>query len=136
MAAYVHQRKDKAGEELVGALIDQLYGRMDVALPLSWAEGLYGIAYGMTWLLANGLMEGDVNEVLSEVDARIMERSPKRIKDYGWGHVLAGLLYYVLYRLKYWQEQGVAQQLPFDPEYLEALEEGPSDKYLTISEKS
>lgn len=121
LAAYTHWRKDEVEDELVGTLIDQFYQKMDVALPCSWTDGLYGIAYGITWLLSNGFMEGEVDEVLSDIDTRIMERNPLRIIDYGWRYGLAGLLYYVLFRLKHWQTHQ-HEQPPFDADYLEALE--------------
>lgn len=122
LAAYAHYRKEEMGDELAGILMDQLYEKLSVAMPLNWTDGLYGIAYAITWLIANGFMEGNVSEVLSDIDARIMERDPLRMTDYSWEYGLAGLLFYVLFRLKYEHENKQDQRLPFDSDYLEALE--------------
>lgn len=119
LAQYDHLKNNDYYEELIGELIDDLYLKMRSDLNIDLGKGLCGIAYGIAYLLHNGLMEGDINGILEDIDSRIMERSPPRITDYSLETGLAGILYYVLYRLQIAQENYLP--LPFDQEYLKHL---------------
>lgn len=120
LAKYDHTFNNDLYEGLIGELIDEIYTRIANSSPnIDFGEGLCGIAYGLAWLLDEHLMEGDLNDVLEEADRRIMERDPLRISDYSLASGLAGILYYVLYRLQIAQKQHLA--LPFDAKYLHRL---------------
>lgn len=114
-----HIQNNDLYRDLTGELIDDIYANIGNSLNIDLGEGLCGIALGIAWLLHHNLMEGDINDILEEADCRIMERAPLRITDYSWRTGLAGILYYVLYRLQIAQEQHLP--IPFDPEYLEHL---------------
>lgn len=120
LASYARYKNENLYEELAGKLLDELYEKMTPDMAVTWKEGVCGIAFGIMWLLVHHLVEGEPNEILEEIDARIMEREPERIMDYSWHNGLAGILYYVLYRLQYWTENG--GDMPFDSMYLKSLE--------------
>ena len=100
LAQYDHTQNNSYYEELIGELIDELYLKIDDDLSIDFANGLCGMAYGIAWLLNNDLMDGDIHDILEDIDNRIIERNPLRITNYSLGTGLAGILYYVLYRLK------------------------------------
>lgn len=121
LALYDKTKNNNDNEELIGELIDDFYSNMRNDINVDFGYGLCGIAYGISWLLYNGLMDGDINDVLKSIDDRIMERNPLRITDYSLKTGLAGILYYVLYRLQIAQENNLPT--PFDAEYLKQLYE-------------
>lgn len=120
LAKYNHTHLKDLHIELIEDLIGDVYKKIEnTNLSIDFEEGICGIAYGLAWLLNQQIMEGDLTEVLKEVDQRIMERDPLRITDYTLQTGLSGILYYVLYRLQIAQEQNLA--IPFDTEYLYRL---------------
>lgn len=120
LAQYDQEKNNNLYEELIGELIDEIYSNVEKNnLNIDFGEGLCGIAFGIAWLLHHRLMEGDINEILEEVDERIMERDPLRMTDYTLKTGLTGILYYVLYRLQIAQENH--QSVPFDRDYLYRL---------------
>ena len=133
LAQYDHIRNNNYNEELIGELIDDLYSNMKKDINIDLGKGLCGIAYGIAWLFHKDLMEGDINDILEEVDNRIMERNPLRITDYSLETGLAGILYYVLYRLQIAQENNLS--IPFDVEYLKHLHRA-SQSIIITPEKS
>ena len=60
--------------------------------------GLAGISYGTTLLSKLGLVECDLNSVLADVDAKIMERDPRRMSDYSVRTGAGGVLLYLALR--------------------------------------
>lgn len=112
-------------EDLIEELINEMYSRIaNNNLNIDLGCGLCGIAYGLTWLVDHQLMEGDLSEVLFEVDRQIMERSPLRINDYSLKNGLAGILYYILYRIQIAQQKHLP--LPFDAKYINDLNKAAS----------
>lgn len=119
LAQYDHTVNNDLYRDLTGELIDDIYTGIGNSLNIDLGKGLCGIALGIAWLVHHHLMEGDIDDILEEADGRIMEREPLRITDYSLQNGLAGILYYVLYRLQIAQERNTPT--PFDPEYLEHL---------------
>ena len=119
LAQYDHLKNNDLYEELIVELIDGIYTNINNTQNINLGDGLCGIALGLAWLVHHNLMEGDINDILENVDNRIMERNPIRITDYSLETGLAGILYYVLYRLQVAQELNL--NIPFDKAYLKDL---------------
>lgn len=120
LTKYDHTQNNNLYEDLIEELIEQLYSRIASSnISIDLEEGLCGIAYGLAWLLNHHFIKGEINDVLEEADLQIMERDPLRITDYSLQTGLAGILYYVLYRLQIAQEQNLT--IPFDSKYLNRL---------------
>lgn len=78
-------------------LINELYSEISSQLPIDFANGLSGIAWGITYLIINNFVEAD-DDVLNEFDEKIMAIDAEKIKDYSLEQGLAGIAYYAMAR--------------------------------------
>ena len=80
------------GEELVDDLCNEIHENY----PLNFKNGLSGIVWGIEYLIRNKYIEADTDEVLEELDKKILEWDVRRITDISLETGLAGLAYYVI----------------------------------------
>lgn len=57
--------------EFANELIDEIYTEINVETPISFADGLAGIGWGLHYLVKNKFVKADIDEVLSEIDNAI-----------------------------------------------------------------
>lgn len=86
-------------EEYAGDLLDEIFEDIHAGLTLDFENGLSGIGWGFLYLLKNHFVEGDPDEVLSEIDQRMMEINLSRVVDKSVECGLGGYLYYLSERL-------------------------------------
>ena len=60
-------------ENFAGDLIDEIYQEITVETPVDFENGLAGIGWGIEYLVQNGFIEANTDEVLEEFDYRISE---------------------------------------------------------------
>ncbi|MGV8090712.1 MAG: hypothetical protein AB2L24_02430 [Mangrovibacterium sp.] len=53
-------------------MIDEIYEEISLSTPLDFANGLAGIGWGIEYLVQNHFIEADPDEVLEEIDKRLM----------------------------------------------------------------
>ncbi|MDH6533772.1 glycosyltransferase [Parabacteroides sp. 52] len=96
---YVMSKKypDKDFEDRADKLLDEIFNNISYSTPVCIKNGLLGIGCGLIWLLRNGFVEGDEDEVLGEIDSHVLYTiNYKREKDtINW----AGLFYYLRRRI-------------------------------------
>jgi len=80
-AHYARYTGNPLYEEYAGELMNEVYEGYHPNLPANFEYGLCGIGWGIEYLLQNGFMEGDADEILAEIDAHVMERDLRRITD-------------------------------------------------------
>lgn len=103
-------------------------------MPTTMEKGLCGIAWGICTLLEQNFLSGDVDEVLSDIDHKIMERDPMRITDFSFRTGLEGIRSYVQARILLAEkEQSVC---PFDNIYVYALERSAQKAGLPLKSVS
>ncbi len=102
-------------EDSAGDLLDEIFEDISEDTPIDFEDGLCGIGWGILWLLRNGYMEGDPDEVLADVDRKIMERDLRRITDGSFRFGLGGISYYIEERL---DECMARKTKVFDQQYL------------------
>lgn len=105
-------------EDFAGEILDEILEDMHTELSWGFESGLCGIAWGIEYLLANHFISGDSNDILFEMDQKIMERDLRRIMDYSFLTGLDGLACYVALRLA-----GQGEFSSFDKSYIEELVE-------------
>lgn len=88
----------KRYEKFAGELIDEIYAEIRIDCSSNFGNGLAGIAWGMEYLIRNGFVMADPNEILEEVDNRILERDARRVKDFSLENGLKGVAYYAISR--------------------------------------
>jgi len=60
-------------EDYAGELIDEIYEEITVDTPLDFENGLAGIGWGIEYLVQNGFLEADTDEVLEDFDNRLIQ---------------------------------------------------------------
>lgn len=113
---YAEKFHDELISEYAWELFQQIYDGIHSFLPIGLEYGLSGIGYGTTLMYKHGLVDCDLNSVLAEVDTKIMEYDPRRIKDLSIRSGIGGLMRYISLR------QSIGEPLEtFDVQYLTEL---------------
>lgn len=120
---YSSKYKDKLMEEYAWDLFQQVYDKVHIDMPVGLETGLAGIGYGTTLLYKYGLVGCDLNEILMDVDSKIMERDPRRMSDLSARTGLGGIMQYIALR----QSTG-EPLLTFDRQYLTELNNTVANK--------
>ncbi len=107
-------------EDFADELLAEIYEDIHTDTPINLESGLCGIGWGIEYLVQNGFMEGDTDEILEDIDRRIMERDPRRMTDLSFRTGLGGILFYATARLTASRE---SDGQPFDSLYLNDLKE-------------
>lgn len=100
-------------------LFDDVSALINEDMSISFSSGLCGIGWGVEYLIQNKFIDADPDDILEDIDAKIMESNVCRISNWNFDTGLAGILYYVTTRLKSYDRQG--RNLPFDTTYLQDL---------------
>lgn len=87
-------------DDFAGELLEEICENIPETLPINLETGLCGIGWGIEYLIQNGFMEGDSNEILAEIDQKVMERDLLRIKDLSLETGLMGISCYIRSRLR------------------------------------
>lgn len=119
-AHYARATQSKHYEDFAGCLLDELYEEIHEDLPVNLENGLCGIGWGIEYLVQHGFMEGDTDEILADIDRKVMELDPLRMKNLSFRRGLAGIAFYVIARLNAHRE---TPTLPFDDAYLTSLQQ-------------
>ena len=81
-------------------MIGDIYKEIHVNTLLNFKDGLCGITWGIEYMIRNGFVEADPDEVLEDLDKRIIEWDVRRITDYSLGTGLQGIACYVISRME------------------------------------
>ena len=119
-AQYGRAVQDKRYEDFAGDLLDEIYEEIHWDMPVNLENGLCGIGWGIEYLVQQGFMKGNTDEILADIDRKVMELDPLRMTDLSFRRGLAGIAFYVIARLNAHRETAV---LPFDNAYLHALQQ-------------
>lgn len=71
---------------------------------LSIENGLSGLGLGFTLLYKAGMFKDNLNDILYEIDKKIMSVDPRRMEDYSFRKGALGVLFYIRTRLSVNQE--------------------------------
>lgn len=87
-------------EKMAEQLLEELHEEISLNLPLGFANGLCGIGWGISYLLQQGFIEGNADEILSEIDSCIIsEIFQERITDLSLDSGLLGIANYISIRI-------------------------------------
>jgi hypothetical protein len=103
-------------------------------MPINFESGLCGIGWGIEYLLVNRFVESESDDILSDIDNKIMERNLYKITDISLKTGLKGLFYYIDKRLN--SSRKVWGSMPFDESFLTNYQFiKDKNKIHTLSEK-
>lgn len=131
-AHYARATQSKHYEDFAGYLLDELYEEIHNDLPVNLENGLCGIGWGIEYLVQQGVMEGDTDEILADIDRKVMELDPLRMTNLGFRRGLAGIAFYVIARLN---ANRTTAALPFDDAYLTSLQQALERAEFTEKEE-
>ena len=106
-------------EDFAGELLEDICLHLPFDLAVDFADGFCGIGWAVEYMRRQGFVEGDTNEILKEIDGKVMERDLSRTADTSFEHGLEGIVSYVRARLD--SPRRESNELPFDTDYLEDL---------------
>lgn len=115
--AYANRHDDKLLEEYAWDLLQQIYDGVHADMPVGLEYGLAGIGYGTTLLQMHGFVDCDLNDILADIDAKIMERDPRRMTDMSVRSGAAGIQLYISMR-----QRACSKVLTFDDLYVSDLQ--------------
>ena len=113
---YAHYTRNDIYEEYAEILMEGIYEKINENIPIDFETGLCGIGWGIEYLIQNKLISGNSDEILMNIDRKIMERAPLRIHDCSMENGLGGILLYINTRIKSYE-----RKMPFDLRYLTEL---------------
>lgn len=115
-AHYGRYTGDSLYEDFASELLTDLLKMLHREMPVNLESGLCGIGWGIEYLLQHGFMEGDSDEILADMDAKIMERNLTRITDMSLPTGLEGVGCYIHTRIH--SSARNQDTPPFDTQYL------------------
>ena len=107
--------------DFAGEIIDEIYKEINVNTVLNFKDGLCGIAWGFGYLIQNGFVEANSDDVLEDLDSRIMEWDVRRITDYSLETGLVGISCYVISRMENREKKNVYINQEYIFDLIEAL---------------
>ena len=118
-AHYSRYVKSYICEDFAEELLSQVVENIHSELPIDMKHGLCGIGWGIEYLVQNGFMNGNTDDILIDLDNKIMERDLRRITDFSFETGLGGISCYINMRL---QSKHSNKYIPFDNMYLREWE--------------
>lgn len=116
--AYARFSKEKLWEDFADDFLDRFLEELVISkLPLNIKDGLTGIGLGIEYLIQQHYIEGNTDEILEELDKKIMECAPARLMDYSFATGVEGIICYVLCRLSIPHKE----YLPFSDDFLNEI---------------
>lgn len=95
------QTGEEKWQEKAETLLDEVMSRCSSALPVAYGSGLCGIGVGIEYLIQEGFVEGDSDEVLNEVDYLLYNVvNGRAIRGLSMENGVCGVGYYFYFRLR------------------------------------
>ena len=114
--------RGKIGHILYIFIYTRYYGNIryvHTSLPITFADGLCGIGWGIEFLKKRKFIEGNTDEILVEIDRIVMERDLRRMSDHSFETGLEGIVRSVRSRLDSSSDENRSL---FDPVYWDDLD--------------
>lgn len=86
-------------EDFAGELLDEIYQELNEDLPVNFERGYCGIGWAIEYLVQKKFVQGNTNEILYDLDRKVIERDLRKINDSSFKKGVGGILYYVYCRL-------------------------------------
>ncbi|MCC8198072.1 MAG: hypothetical protein LIP06_05700 [Tannerellaceae bacterium] len=103
--------------EYANELLEDIYQHINSVSDYNFANGLSGIAWGIHYLLQKGFVQGDEEEILMDMDKKILESDVRHMEDLSLEYGLGGLAFYQICR--YTTRNSIPY--PYDLQYIMEL---------------
>lgn len=119
LCEYARYINDDIYLDLAGDLLDEIISKIDMHMPINYENGLCGIGWGIEYLIRQKYMFGNSDEILEELDARVMQIDIDRMVDFSVETGLGGIALYMIARITA-KDRIAGNAIPFDLKYLES----------------
>ncbi|MFT4071645.1 MAG: hypothetical protein QM654_06970 [Dysgonamonadaceae bacterium] len=118
---YSRRKNNQAYARYADSLIDKIGANIHNHMPLSLDLGIFGIGWGLEYLIQNRFIDGIGAEVCEEINQKIMQLDPRRITDLSLETGLLGLIHYLLIHIRGCKKQNIS--VVFDSSFLSEINE-------------
>lgn len=101
---YARYTQNSIYEEFAGELLDEIFEEIHDYIGVDFENGLSGIGWGILYLFQNQYADGNPDDILEEIDRKIMEVNLLKVRDCSLERGLAGLSTYLSYRFSLQKE--------------------------------
>lgn len=111
---YLYSRKvndlsiEALAEKKMAGIIDHIENVNDVTL--SFEKGLLGIAWGISFLVQEGFLNGNINDLLFDFDEILFNSIDKNFTDWSFDRGMMGLIFYSIMRMQ--QDNAIINRFP------------------------
>lgn len=98
---YARYTKNPIYEEFAGELLDEIFQEIHDNIGLDFENGLSGIGWGVLYLIKNQFITGDPNEILEDIDMKMMEVNLLKVRNNSLKRGIAGFSVYLSYRFSF-----------------------------------
>ncbi len=116
IARYARATGREELETIADTLFENVTAKATRIRDISFGYGLSGICWGVEYLVQNGIMPGDADEICSDIDAFIIKQPLVSVDGFSLETGLTGLWHYVQARIQGNLKAGLP--IPFPAEYL------------------
>lgn len=108
---YARYTQNSIYEEFAGELLDEIFEEIHDYIGVDFENGLSGIGWGILYLFQNQYADGNPDDILEEIDRKIMEVNLLKVRDCSLERGLAGLSTYLSYRFSLQKEVPFLMQI-------------------------
>lgn len=124
---YAQYTKNPVYEEFAGELLDEIFNEIHDNIGMDFENGLSGIGWGILYLLENQYIAGHPNDILEDIDMKLMEVNLLRLRNGSLERGIAGFSVYFSSRLSF---QGDISYI--DAVFISDLQKVISDKEVNV----
>lgn len=109
---YARHTKNKKYYKIADSLLHAICENIHSMSPASFSNGIAGICWMVAYLISHGFVKGNINNLLSEVDAYLAGLiHRKEMQDLSFTSGLCGVGYYLVYRISILNEKSDRQSI-------------------------
>lgn len=122
---YARYTNNPVYEEFAGELLDEIFDEVHDGISVNFENGLSGIGWGILYLLKNKFIAGNPNDILEDIDMKIMEVNLLRVRNNTLERGVAGLSVYLYFRISFQEDVS-----PFDIDFISDMQKVVKDKTI------
>lgn len=124
---YARYTRNPIYEEFADELLDEIFNEVHDNIGIDFEKGLSGIGWGILYLLEKQFVAGDPNDILEDIDMKMMEVNLQRVRDFSLERGITGFSVYLSYRLSFLKDISY-----FDTHFVSSLQQVISDKEINV----
>lgn len=96
---YANYSQDSEYQETADCMLKKILDELQADMPVDLNFGVCGLGFLLGYLLSKGFVDGDLDEILEDVDRMVVDKTNFDSEDRSLETGSLGILYYVAYRL-------------------------------------